>query len=113
MHRVAPLILVACAAVSMPVWAADTTAPGVPKFHRVNERIYRGAQPDGEGWDSLAKLGVKTVIDLRPPNQISRVLGLLAPPASPVFMHCRRGADRTGTVIACYRITHDGWNNRR
>jgi uncharacterized protein (TIGR01244 family) len=129
----------------MPVWAADTTAPGVPKFHRVNERIYRGAQPDGEGWDSLAKLGVKTVIDLRPPSehsckaeeqavqaagmhyvnvplsgvhapsnkQISKVLGLLDDSASPVFMHCRRGADRTGTVIACYRITHDGWNNRR
>jgi tyrosine-protein phosphatase SIW14 len=28
-------------------------------------------------------------------------------------VHCRRGADRTGTVIACYRITHDGWSNRK
>lgn len=28
----------------------------------------------------------------------------------PVFVHCRHGEDRTGTIIACYRITHDGWN---
>lgn len=31
----------------------------------------------------------------------------------PVFIHCRRGKDRTGTVIACYRIQHDNWTNRR
>ncbi|MBZ5622691.1 MAG: hypothetical protein LAQ69_28745 [Acidobacteriia bacterium] len=26
-------------------------------------------------------------------------------------MHCRRGADRSGVVIACYRIVHDHWTN--
>ena len=31
----------------------------------------------------------------------------------PVFIHCRRGKDRTGTVIACYRIQHDNWTNQR
>jgi protein tyrosine/serine phosphatase len=31
----------------------------------------------------------------------------------PVFIHCRRGKDRTGTVIACYRVQHDNWTNRR
>lgn len=31
----------------------------------------------------------------------------------PVFVHCKRGADRTGAVIAAYRIDHDGWNNAR
>ncbi len=28
-----------------------------------------------------------------------------------IFVHCRRGKDRTGTVIACYRMQHDGWKN--
>lgn len=31
----------------------------------------------------------------------------------PVFVHCRRGKDRTGTIVACYRIEHDGWTNQK
>ena len=31
----------------------------------------------------------------------------------PVFVHCRRGADRTGSVIAAYHIEHDHWDNLR
>lgn len=33
--------------------------------------------------------------------------------AEKIYIHCRRGKDRTGTVIACYRIQHDGWGNQR
>ncbi|HEY2014042.1 MAG TPA: tyrosine-protein phosphatase [Bryobacteraceae bacterium] len=33
--------------------------------------------------------------------------------AGPIFIHCRRGADRTGTVCACYRIAHDHWENAK
>lgn len=35
------------------------------------------------------------------------------PAAGPVFVHCLHGADRTGTVIACYRIAHDHWDNSK
>jgi protein tyrosine/serine phosphatase len=43
-------------------------------------------------------------------EDVQQVLELInAPENQPVFVHCRRGADRTGTIIASYRITHDGW----
>ncbi|HMJ24952.1 MAG TPA: tyrosine-protein phosphatase [Pyrinomonadaceae bacterium] len=47
----------------------------------------------------------------KPKDQdVQRALDLInAPENQPVFVHCRRGADRTGTVIASYRISHDGW----
>jgi len=43
---------------------------------------------------------------------VARLLALFENSAAgPVFIHCRRGADRTGTICACYRIAHDGWAN--
>lgn len=27
----------------------------------------------------------------------------------PVLVHCNRGADRTGVIVACYRIEYEGW----
>jgi len=47
-------------------------------------------------------------------EQVSKVLSVLEDSNSwPVFIHCRRGADRTGTVLACYRIAHDHWQNQK
>lgn len=45
--------------------------------------------------------------------QIQQILTLLQGSSGIVFVHCRRGKDRTGTVVACYRIQHDGWKNRQ
>jgi len=42
-------------------------------------------------------------------SQIKDILAFINDPQNqPVFVHCKRGADRTGTVIAVYRISHDG-----
>lgn len=139
----------ALALLSSPAFGAEAQvqALGIPNFHQVNDHIFRGAQPTQQGWDSLARLGVKVVIDLRRENEngthstvaeakavqaagmryvnvpmdgivaprgadVAKVLDLLNG-ADPVFVHCRLGKDRTGTVIACYRISHDQWQNRK
>jgi tyrosine-protein phosphatase SIW14 len=31
----------------------------------------------------------------------------------PVFIHCRRGSDRTGVIVALSRIKHDGWTDKQ
>lgn len=125
--------------------AADAPPVGLPHFAQVDEHVYRGGQPSEAGVNSLAKLGIKAVIDLRgagdrataeekqvealgmkyysvplpglsaPSNtEISTVLALIDDAQNwPVYVHCMRGKDRTGTVIACYRIRHDRWPNAR
>jgi tyrosine-protein phosphatase SIW14 len=53
---------------------------------------------------------------MTPPSaaEAGQILALLEDPAAgPVFVHCKRGADRTGAVIAAYRIDHDNWDNGR
>jgi tyrosine-protein phosphatase SIW14 len=47
-------------------------------------------------------------------EQMARIMAVINDPANqPVFVHCRRGSDRTGTVIASYRIMNDGWTAKR
>ena len=53
---------------------------------------------------------------LTPPTdaEITRILAILAGSSrEPVFVHCKRGADRTGAVIAAYHINSHGWDNAR
>jgi protein-tyrosine phosphatase len=130
--------------IGLPVFGASST-PGIENFYQVDQQVYRGAQPETSGFRYLAKIGVKTVLDLReagerstaedrvvtgdgmryvnvpmtgltPPTeaQITKILTLLeGNTVGPVFVHCKRGADRTGAVIAAYRIDHDHWDNAR
>jgi protein tyrosine/serine phosphatase len=47
-------------------------------------------------------------------EQMNHLLAIVnAPENQPVFIHCRRGSDRTGTLIAVYRIKHDGWTGEQ
>jgi tyrosine-protein phosphatase SIW14 len=133
-------ILAVLAIITLPA-LAGSPAPGIKNFDKVDDHVYRGAQPTNEGFAYLAKIGVKTVLDLREDGQRARdeertvtAAGMkyvhvpmsgLTPPSDaqtrqvltlledasvgPVFVHCMRGADRTGAVIATYHMEHDHW----
>jgi protein tyrosine/serine phosphatase len=114
--------------------------PGVPNFHRVDEGLWRGAQPTAEGFRNLERMGVRTVVNLRTfhsdregiagtgldyehihakawhaeEEDVVAFLRVATDPARrPVFVHCQHGADRTGLVCAAYRIAVEGWPKER
>ena len=62
LNRIRPLVVLAVAGV-LPALAGNV--PGIKNFDQVDAHVYRGAQPTGEGFRYLARIGVKTVIDLR------------------------------------------------
>lgn len=143
-RRAALLSIVA--SLSLPSAWAESHNENLPNFQKVNDHVYRGAQPTDDGFRELAQLGIKTVIDLRQigehsqtdeqklvtslgmryvsipmagmstpkDDQVTAALALLRDTTSgAVFVHCKRGADRTGMVVAVYRISQDGWENKK
>ena len=121
------------------VWATPVAIPGAPNLHRVAPNLYRSAQPEAEGFKTLAKEpGIKTVVSLRAFNSDEAladgtgiklvrikihtwhietedvVLALAnirnAEALGPVLLHCQHGADRTGLISALYRMLYQGWS---
>ena len=44
-------------------------------------------------------------------EKVRQVLALFETPSTPIFVHCQYGCDRTGTVVACYRVQHYHWSS--
>ena len=120
-------------------FARKLSLDGVPNFGEVTPALYRGAQPSKEGFDALVKMGFDVVIDLRAGSRdgerekITRLgLQYISIPwycghpddstvalflsalrqnsGKKIFVHCKLGADRTGMMIAAYRIAEQGWD---
>src|SRR5215216_3594146 len=111
----------------------------IKNFGCVNESYYRGAQPKERDYEGLARMGIKTIIDLQREGeadekqmveaagmkfyripmgdkswpgagQAEEFLKLVNDPANqPVFVHCRGGRHRTGAMTAVYRMTRNEW----
>lgn len=113
----------------------------LPRLHLVREGLYRGGQPKEGGFEILQAQGIRTVINLRHENEEQAVVeglgmqyfhiplsawkgvpdaavreffGILSDSSNyPVFVHCQRGADRTGAMIALYRIAYQSWSGEQ
>ena len=111
----------------------------IENFGQMDERLYRGAQPLPDDYQSLKELGITTVIDLRKDNtdyekakveelgmkyvhipmtgwttrdeSVDEFLKVMNDPASgKVYVHCAAGKHRTGLVGAVYRLEKYGWD---
>lgn len=111
---------------------------GVANAGMLSPCVFRGNQPTAEGYQTLSRLGIRTVINLRSRHgekaaveaagmrsiefplamaeristaDIRKIVRAMADPANqPVFVHCALGRDRTGVVVAAYRMEVEGWS---
>jgi protein tyrosine phosphatase (PTP) superfamily phosphohydrolase (DUF442 family) len=110
---------------------------GIENFAQISPILYRGEQPTAEGFAELKKMGIKTVVNLRsfhgdgellkgtglryvhihakawhPEDEdVVQFLKVVEDPANqPVFVHCQQGSDRTGYMVAVYRMLEQQWS---
>ena len=118
-------------------WAQPIKMEGVPNLHKVNEVLYRSAQPTATGMRNLKEMGVLTIVNLRSFHSDRSEIGdsglayehiymkawhaeeeeavrflqiLIDPKRTPALVHCQHGADRTGAMGAIYRVVVEGWS---
>ena len=112
----------------------------IKNFGQMDERFYRGAQPNEGDYKALASLGIKTIIDLtddpksyekpavealgmryvniaipdkKDPSdeQVQSFLKLVNDTSTGKFyVHCAGGRHRTGVMGAIYRFNVNHWN---
>jgi len=119
---------------------ATSGRQAVPNLAIVAPGIYRGGQPTAEGWQAIMALGVTNVVKLNaesegsdaeaerlgavvhrlpisgweqmcagvPQSRLEAACELLTPGT---YVHCLHGQDRTGLVVASYRV-RSGWSHR-
>jgi protein tyrosine phosphatase (PTP) superfamily phosphohydrolase (DUF442 family) len=121
-------------------WATVVDGTSVSNLYRVEDGLYRGAQPTPAGFKELVALGVRSVLDLAGgpgddtliekgvekgsltlfhvpmsafglrDDRVLDALRIMADPKNrPLLIHCQHGADRTGAMVALYRVVVQGW----
>ena len=99
-------------------------------FDRVDDGVFRSAQPSAEELAMLVeRYHIKTVVKLNSggdevpsgvavehfsmsvffetdKSEVDRILDAIDHAARPVLIHCTHGEDRTGLIVALYRLRH-------
>lgn len=119
-------------------WGQKIEHSTFTNLHKVDSLIYRSEQPTKDKMKSLKSLGVTNVLNLRnarndkrearyqninlyriPINtwtfsldELTECLKLIHKINQPILVHCKHGSDRTGCVIAAYRIVFQNWSKK-
>lgn len=106
---------------------------GTPNLHRVDQKVWRSGQPARCDFRTLEKEGIGVVLCLRRWHSdkdearglklhhirmnagdirdadIVAALKVMVAAEKPLLVHCFHGADRTGVVVAMYRMVVQEW----
>jgi protein tyrosine phosphatase (PTP) superfamily phosphohydrolase (DUF442 family) len=115
----------------------------IPNMSVVSSNLVRGSQPSTSALSLLKSAGIKTVVNLRNEpiivaqeasaakqvglNYVNIPMAVFETPTKqqfqkfldivdkngPVFVHCQKGEDRTGTMVAVYRMARERWDANR
>ncbi len=131
--------LMSMAAQARPAaWARPIVDKHLENFYQVSPWLYRAAQPYKPGFQALPVHGIGEVLDLRlyhrdvpavdaPLNlhqaplfasllnqqQVIKALNVIANARKPILVHCLHGSDRTGLVVAMYRVVCQNWSKQQ
>jgi tyrosine-protein phosphatase SIW14 len=119
-------------------WAKPVSSKYVENFYKINDEIYRSAQPNKKAFKELAGLGIKTILNLREHHsdkdsdgvanlimkhvemnassindeEVIEALKIIFNSPKPILIHCQHGSDRTGVICAMFRIVFQNWSKQ-
>lgn len=113
--------------------------PGFKNLYKIDDSLYRSEQPSKKGMMQLQQLGIKTVLNFRnhhnDKNEVIRAqllierlalntnkityadivqtLKVMKKARKPILIHCLHGSDRTGCMIAAYRLVYNNYTKEQ
>jgi len=119
-------------------WGTPIISENLENWYKVDELVYRSEQPNDMGMAEIERFGIRRVLNLRefhndedevkgtglktfhlPINaakiadaDVIEALKIITSSDQPILVHCWHGSDRTGTIVAMYRIVVQGWSRQ-
>jgi protein tyrosine phosphatase len=119
-------------------WAVPIETKTVNNLYMVDTGVYRCAQPNKTAFAELEIIGISEVLNLRylcsdkryvkatdltvhhvkmlagksDFDKLVKTLRIVKNRTDAIVIHCKHGADRTGLVLALYRIVFQDWSRQ-
>jgi tyrosine-protein phosphatase SIW14 len=120
-------------------WAQPVAGTTLDNFFQVSPGLFRSEQPGAGDVPDLKALTIRSILNLRDnhddasvkglnqfrlshvameagkvsPEQLLQALRAIRDAPKPMLVHCWHGSDRTGAVVAAYRIVFEHWSKER